>query len=312
MQHDFIIAISERFIVDYSNAQALHTSAISNQPVVDLRNNQCSIFILQTNNLFQLYRQPLTLNLMLDGISMSVESVTLRAVKAGNNWQFSAKDESTAATSLPNMLEHPTLVPELRKLFASLFFPLVQLPNIKPVLFILESELHREFIESQCVALSQNARFAPLFSNTKHVIIRHDDDLRGYAFFYSLFNAIRNDLRFLLIEQPTTATECHFNNDAFTYTVTKDIRDDKSFDGIAMLYGDSGAQSDPRIIFTNHTHLSALALLGYIRWKLHGDAYESYSEEMLEQHIQKLTHELSVWQSLKTRITNLITSLGQH
>lgn len=312
MQHDTIIAISERFIVDYSKAQALHKSAISNQPVVDLRNNHCSIFMIQTNNLFQLYREPLTLNLMIDGINMSVESVALRIIKIGNNWQFSTKGEATAEVSLSNMLEHPTLVPELRKLFMSLFSQLVQLPNIKPLLFILESESHYEFIDAQCAALSRNVRFAPLISNTKHIIIRHNDDLRGYAFFYSLFNAIRNDLRFLLIEQPTSATECHFNQDVFTYKVTKDIHDDQLFDGIIMLSGESGTQSDPRIIFTNNTHLSTLALLGYIRWKVYGEVYESYSEEMLEQHIQKLTHELSVWRSLKTRINKLITSLGEH
>jgi len=311
MQHDSVISISERFIIDYSNTQSLYQSAISDQPVVDLRNNQCTIFIVQTDTMFQLYREPITMNLVIDGNNLNVEQAPLHAIKGQNGWQWSQFATELSDTTLTNILHHPTRANELKSLFASLFRSLVQLSTLKPLIFVLESDTDREFIEAQCTLLSQNARFAPLFSNTKHVIIRHTDDLRGYAFFQSLHNVPRNDMRFLLIEKATAATECVFQGESFTYKPLTDIPEDHIYNGITLLYGDKSMQSDPKLVFTNPSNLQTQVLLGYLRWQLQGDVYESYSVEMLEQHIQQLQQELSVWQNLKARITTIITSLGQ-
>jgi hypothetical protein len=311
MRHDSVIALSERFIIDYGNAQSLQQSAISDQPVVDLRNNHCSIFIIQTNNSFQLYSEPITINLTIDGNNMSVERVPLHAMKVGNGWQFSMIENQSSATYLTNILHYPERVHELKKLFASLFMSLAQLPPMKPIIFIIESETDQEFIEAQCVTLIQNPRFAPLLRDSTHVIICHDDDLRGYAFFQSLHNVPRNYMRFLLIEKANAATECVFKGGTFIYSTITNIPEDHAYDGITLLYGDKSTQSDQKLVFTNHTNLQVLALLGYIRWHLQGNVYDSFTEEMLEKHIHHLQQELTMWQSLKSRIATIITSLGQ-
>jgi hypothetical protein len=103
-----------------------------------------------------------------------------------------------------------------------------------------------------------------------------------------------------------------FQGESFTYKPLTDIPEDHIYNGITLLYGDQSMQSDPKLVFTNPSNLQVQALLGYLRWQLQGDVYESYTIEMLEQHIQKLQQELSIWQSLKARITNIITSFEQH
>lgn len=308
MQHHAITARSEQFIIDFGNSQKLYEIAISDQPIIDLRNNECSISIIQTNTRFELYLEPITINIAIDGSNINANRIPLHATKVNNQWQFTMQLNEPSDTYVCNILDDITRTNELKKLFASILM-LVQHATMKPIIFLLDSEEHEVCLHALCTTIMQNARFTSLLTDYKHVIIRHEDELRGYAFFQSLRHAITDEMRFLVIEHASRAIECHLRNDMFTYTTIVDIPEEREYDGIAVLYGDFPALDDTHIILTNQDDFAVMALLGYIRWYLDSHAYASFSEEQLEQHIYSLTQELSMWQNLRQRIAHVVTSL---
>ena len=307
-----IITRSEDYIRAAMQQHQLSELTITHQPVLDLRQNKCSLFIINTNQQYMLVQDPISITIQSAGTSIQVASARLCAINTAQGWKLTTTEDyerHDQQQRVANILDQANQIDAFYKCIGQLFSALMTQTGLHGLLYLVDNEAHATFIAAVLQKLKSMPRFnIPLINEARHVIITQQYELRGYAFFQSLENRMQPDTSYLIITAPSRALACVFDGEQFHYTELTEIPEPVPVYRNYLLYtGNITQHTHPQVrIITDEIERQNASLLGYIRWCLQGTAIGTLSLPELHAEIAKLQQELNYWQSLYTRLTHIL------
>jgi hypothetical protein len=307
-----IITQSEDYIRAVIQQQQLSELTITHQPVLDLRQNKCRLFIINTDQQYMLVQDPISITIQSAGSSIQVESARLCAIHTAQGWKLTTTEDyerHDQQQRVANILDQAHQSDDFYKCIGQLLSGLMSQTGLHGLIYLVDNQAHATFIAAVLQKLKSMPRFnIPLINDARHVIITQQYELRGYAFFQSLENRMQPDSAYLIITAPSRALACEFDGEQFHYTELSEIPEPiPNYRNYLLYTGNTTKHTHPQIrIITDDKERQNASLLGYIRWCIQGTARSSLSLPELHAEVAKLQHELHYWQSLYARLTAIL------